>query len=305
MGVGDALLNAALDRDARCIAVVGTAKNVGKTVTTRALYEAAIARAMTVGLVSAGRDGEAIDAIDRTPKPRLRLVEGTWIASALRTTRRLEEDVHALGAAIPTACGPVTLARVVEADDYELVGPPTASGLRDVVRALRKRCQLVLVDGAIDRLATITSGEDAVIVACGAAGAPTMHDAVEEVRVLVERLSVPAVDVREPALRIDGALLPQRVRELVAAEESRQVVVRSAASLALTGSDWQRAAAHLRLRCEHPIRLLAVTVAPEASRRAFEPKAFLDAVAQATRLPSYDVYAGTRALPAKAAAWTR
>jgi hypothetical protein len=304
MGVGETLLDAALASGARSVAVVGTGKNVGKTVTMRALYEAAIARGLTVGLVSAGRDGEAIDAIDRNPKPRLWLVEGTWIASAPRTTRALER--HPLpGPPIPTACGPIALARVVEGDYYELVGPPTVSGLRRAVEALRARCDFVLVDGAVDRLATIAGTPDALIVACGAAAAPTMDDAVDDVRALVERLSLRKPDGSAPALRIEGALFADLARELVSRNERRQVVVHTPAAIALDAKEWHRTAEILTLRSELEVRVLAVTVAPEGARRAFEPQAFARAVAQATGLPVYDVFAGTHALPAKADSWTR
>lgn len=305
MAVGEALLDAIVAAGARSVAVVGTGKNVGKTVTMRAIYEAAVARGLTTGVVSAGRDGEAIDVIDRNPKPRLWLVAGTWIASAPRTTRALEESALPGGATIPTACGPLVLARIVDADYYELVGPPTASGLRVAIEALRERCEFVLVDGAVDRLATVASGEECVIVACGAAAAGTMQDAVDDVRALVERLRIPPVDETQPALRVDGALLEERARELVASGERRQVVVRSPAAVALGTSAWGRVREALRIVCEIPVRVIAVTVAPEASRRSFDPAVFLDTVAHATGLPAYDVFAGTRAMPAKAESWTR
>lgn len=304
MAVGEALLDAVTATGARSVAVVGTGKNVGKTVTMRAMYEAAIARGLSTGVVSAGRDGEAIDVIDRNPKPRLWLVPGTWIASAPRTTRPLEETGLPDGVTIATACGPLALSRVVEADFYELVGPPTAAGLRAAIDALRARCDFVLVDGAIDRLATVASGEDCVIVACGAAAAETMHDAVDDIRSLVERLQIPPVDEGAPALRIDGAFLEERARALLSSGERRQVVVRSPAAVALPKKLWQRVRSSLRLACEIPVRVVAVTVAPEAARRSFDPAAFLAAVADATQLPTYDVYAGTRAAPAKAASWT-
>lgn len=298
MQVGDALLDMLAAAGARCVAVIGTGKNVGKTVTLRAVYEAAAARGLTVGVVSAGRDGEAIDVIERIPKPRLRLVPGTWIASAPRTTRRLE--LHELADAPMTACGPLELARVLDADDYELVGPPTAAGLRRAIDALRERCDVVLVDGAIDRVATVASGEDAIVVACGAAAADTLEDAAEDVRALVERLQTPLADPSAPSVFVDGALVDDTVNAFLAANERRQIVVRSPAALTLSRQAWRRARA-LRLACEQPARVLAVTVAPEASRRSFDPRAFLDAVASATGLPVFDVYAGTHALSAKPA----
>lgn len=305
MGVGESLLDAVSDIGARSVAVVGTGKNVGKTVTMRALYEAAVARGIRTGVVSAGRDGEAVDVIERTPKPRLWLVPGTWIASAPRTTRPLEERALPRDTNVVTACGPLVVARIVEADYYELVGPPTSSGMRLAIEALLERCELVLIDGSIDRLATVASGEDCVIVACGAAAAATMQDAVDDVRDVVERLRVPVPDERAPMLRVEGALLADRALELVAAKELRQIVVRSPAAIALSGKAWRQARERLDLRCEQPVRLVAVTIAPESSRRSFDPKAFLEAVAEATWLPAYDVFAGTHVGAGGIATWTR
>ncbi len=302
MSVGEALLALVRASHMQSVAVVGTAKNVGKTVTMRALYEAAVASGARVGVVSAGRDGEAIDVVTRDPKPRLRLVPGTWIASALRTPRALRDLALPSGVMIPTACGPVMIGCVEEADDYELVGPPTASGLRVAVDALRERCELVLIDGAIDRLAAISTGEDAVIVACGAAAGATLEEVVDEVRVLVGRLRIPPVDPSEDAVCVDGALTPELVSELLARGERRQVVVRSPASVSVSGKLAERALAELRLRCEHPVQLLAATVAPSAGRKALDPQRLLESVAEATALPAYDVYAGTCAKPS---AWTR
>ncbi len=302
MSVGEALLELARARDAHTVAVVGTAKNVGKTVTIRALYEAAVANGVPTGVLSAGRDGEAIDAVTRDPKPRLRLEAGTWIASALRTPHPLRDVGLPCGVTIPTACGPVLVGCVEEADDYELVGPPTVSGLRVAVDALREKCELVLIDGAIDRLAAISSGEDAVIVACGAAGGATLEEIVDDVRALVERLRIPPVDPQEPAMFVEGALLPELASELLSSGEQRQIVVRSPASVSLSGRLAQRALAELHLRCEHPVQLLAATVAPSAGRKALEPQRLLEAVAQATALPTYDVYTGSCAKPS---AWSR
>lgn len=289
------MLDAVRTSGATSVAVVGTGKNVGKTVTTRALYEAAVARGLRVGIVSAGRDGEAFDAIERHRKPRLLLHPGTWIATAAQTLPRSSTDEPTVCASIPTACGRLVCMRVERAAFYELVGPPTASGVRTAIQALSERCDLVLVDGALDRLATISSGGDAVIVACGAAAAATPQEAVEDVRTLVARLRVPAADERESALRITGALLPDLARRLIAQNESRQIVVRSPASIALTGVAARTALARLRLRCEHPVHVVAATIASIGSGRSFEPRQFLDAVAAATGLPAYDVYAGAQA----------
>jgi hypothetical protein len=287
------MLDAVLASGATSVAIVGTGKNVGKTVTMRALYEAAIERGLRVGLVSAGRDGEALDVIEHHRKPRLWLYPGTWIVTTPEMLSHAGEDVEL--ERIATACGPLRRARVSKAAFYELIGPPTASGVRTAIQALQERCELVLVDGAIDRLATISTGEDAVIVACGAAAAASEEAALEDVRALVARLRIPRFDEREPLLRVEGALFPDVAERLIASEEVRQVVVHSPAFVMLTGKSLSRAASRLRLRCEHPVRVVAATIASIGPHRRFEPRAFLDAVGETTGLPTYDVYAGAAA----------
>lgn len=290
MRVGAALLEHVRATGKSSVAVVGIAKNVGKTVTMRALYEAAYSQGVRVGLVSAGRDGEAIDAVFENPKPRLWLYPGTWIATAsaaIPQKMRVAER-----SALPTACGPLEYARVTQEAFYELIGPPTAAGLRAAVGALAERCSLVLIDGAIDRLAVIATGDDAIVVAAGAAAASTQREVVEQLRALVDRLRIPAFDPQRPALFADGALLPAAAAAFIAQKEQRQIVVESPAAILLDGRVATRALSRLRLRCRRPVEVVAATVASIGLQNSFEPRAFLNEAADVTGLPTYDVYAG-------------
>jgi hypothetical protein len=296
MRVGRELLELVRAGAKRCAFVVGTGKNVGKTVTMRAIYEAACDAGMRVGVTSIGRDGEAVDATDAGMKPRLWLRRGTVLATArgvLPSSPASEilelTDLH-------TAAGTVLLARVAQPGFYELVGPPTASGVRAAVDLLSARTDLTLVDGAVDRIAALAGGDEAIIVACGAAAAPTMAQAVEDAAALVARLSVARFDPRLPVLRIDGAMTSAQAAALIARGETRQVVVRDPTQLAFTGRVAANALSALRIRCERALRVVAVTVASVGRDRepAFEPQAFIRAVAGATGLPAFDVYAGAQ-----------
>jgi hypothetical protein len=278
--VGAALLEHVRASGLSSVAIVGIAKNVGKTVTMRALYEAAYEQGVRTGLVSAGRDGEAFDAVFENPKPRLWLYPGTWIA----TLRQMG--------------GPLEYARVTAERYYELIGPPTASGVRSAVDALSRRCDLVVIDGAIDRLAVIATGRDAVVVASGAAAAAREEEAIEDTSALVARLRIPPLDEGEPALYVAGALLPDAAERLIAKRERRQVVVKSPAAFQLAGKLAARALAQLRVRCERSVTVVAATVASIGPTHEFEPREFLEAIAGATSLPTYDVYAGAAAGPA-------
>lgn len=295
MLVGKALYELARDTGARSIFVVGTGKNVGKTVTMRAMYEAAAGAGLTVGLSSIGRDGEAVDAGDAQPKPRLFLHPGTAIATARDVLPSVPASEILAISDLPTAAGRLLFARVRAHAFYELVGPPTASGIREIVDRLLEFADVTIVDGAIDRVAALAGGNDAIVVSCGASAAGTVAEAADGIGALVERLRVPAFDPLLPFVRVDGALTPAKSAAFITAGEARQIVVRDPTQISLTGKAAAHALRTLAIRCERPLRVIAATVASIGRDRVFEPRALANAVAEATKLPTFDVYAGVRA----------
>jgi len=292
MRVGDAILDLALATGAPSLFFVGVGKNVGKTVAMRAVYEATVRARMTVGLASIGRDGEAIDSGDGQPKPRLLLRPGAVIATARSVLPQSPASRILDLSTLVTAAGSLLYARVVHDGYYELVGPPTASGVRDAVTGLMRYASYALVDGAVDRVAALAGGEDAIVVSVGADAASTMDDAVAQIRALVGRLRIAQYDPTVEHVRIEGALTPAMVSQLVAQRERRAILLRDPTQLAMAGPAATYALEHLNLRCERPLRVVAVTVASSGRERAFEPREFARAVAAATGLPTFDVYAG-------------
>ncbi|MBV9737384.1 MAG: hypothetical protein JO177_04365 [Candidatus Eremiobacteraeota bacterium] len=291
MNVGEALLSLCDAQGMRSIAVVGTAKNVGKTVVVGTLCAALHARGVRFGIASVGRDGETVDVVDTMPKPRLRLHPNTIAATAsgvLSPSPACEIlDVSALA----TALGPVVFIKTMAPAFVELAGPPSASAVRALKRRLFELgAQRVIVDGAIDRLAALAGEPDAVIVATGASAAATAEAAAEDAGALVQRLKTPAFDPAQPYIRISGALDAMTVGELIRANEMRQVVVTDPTRIALRGHALIRARERLRIACEQPLHVVAVTVASIGRDRYFEPRAFARAVAVQTKLPVFDAY---------------
>ena len=165
------LAGVVLASGAKSVAVVGTAKNVGKTVTMNYLARELSARGMSVGLVSSGRDGETTDSFTGEPKPSVVPPEGSWVATAegvLGESGGLLEiaDVSER----PGLLGRLVLGRVVEPSPLELVGPQSVRELAEVVAKMRSMgADIVLVDGALDRVAAANPAvTDAAILATGA-----------------------------------------------------------------------------------------------------------------------------------------
>jgi hypothetical protein len=287
MHVGSALLELAAAANARSIFVVGIGRDVGKTTALRAMYGAASELRAPVGVASFG--------IAASRKPRLWLKSNTVFVTARDALPRTPAVEILRLSALRTAGSALIYARVAASGLFELAGPPTASGVREVVDDLSALSELVIVDGAVDRIAALAGSDGAVVVACGAAAAKTMPEAVDEAASLVARLCVPAFDPVEPALHLEGALTPSSAAALIAARDRRQIVVRDPTQIALSGKAGSRALAQLRIRCRRPLRVIAATIASIAPERSFEPRAFARAVADATSLPTFDVYAGARA----------
>lgn len=296
MHVGDALLDLARATGARDVAVVGTGKNAGKTVVVRALLSAAKKRGARVGITSVGRDGESVDALDALAKPRLYLQAGTVVATAAATLPASPASEIIDVTNVATAIGPLLFARVRAPGFFEIAGAPSAKGTRFALQRMGQcETDMLLLDGAIDRIAALAGGDEAVIVATGAATAATIEQAAERARALVARLSVPAYDAALPFVRLSGALTAQRAAALAAQRETRQIVVRDPTQIALDGKAFDGFARALQLRCERPLRPIAVTIASIGRERYFEPRAFARAVADAVGLPVFDVYAGASA----------
>lgn len=280
---------------ARSIFVVGIGRDVGKTTALRAIYAAAYEAGTPVGLASIGRDGEATLRSDSRPKPRLWLRPGTIFVTARGSLPRTPA-AEILGLSrLQSSVGSLLYARVAQSGFYELVGPPTASGVHEIVDGLSARSETVVVDGAVDRVAALAGSNGAVVVACGAAAAKTMQEAVDEVAALVARLRVPGFDAGLPSIELEGALTATQAASLVAAGETRQIVVRDPTQIALGGRAGLHALTQLNVRCRRPLRVIAATIASIGPQRSFEPRAFAAAVAKATSLATFDVFAARAA----------
>ncbi len=199
--------------------VVGTAKNAGKTTTFNALRAVARRRGTAIAVTSIGRDGEPADALDAEPKPRVRLAPGTLVALPAGLVPR-SPALAILATGGTSALGTIVFARVVLTTTCEIAGPPTAQAVRATIDRLRALSDgPVFVDGAIDRVAALAGGDDAVIVATGAASGATLARVAAAAADAVARLTLPGRDpARERArvIRLDGALDARDAETLLA-----------------------------------------------------------------------------------------
>jgi hypothetical protein len=180
---------------ARRLALVGLAKNTGKTQTLTAILAEHAAAGRQVGVTSIGRDGEEHDVIDaRIDKPRIRLQADSLVASTgalLRASGVAHEQLAQTG--VRTPLGEVVIARLAERGAVEVAGPSAAEDLREVSDAMIGfGAEQVLIDGAIDRRAASSPAvADGLVIATGAVLSEDIERVVTLTKDAVELVGLP------------------------------------------------------------------------------------------------------------------
>jgi hypothetical protein len=284
------------------LALVGLAKNTGKTVALAALLRELEAEGRRVGVTSVGRDGEARDVIDRRiEKPRIELADGSLVATTdglLRASGLPHELLERTG--VRTPLGEVLIARLKARGPVEVAGPSAAADVRAASDAmLAHGAEQVLIDGAIDRRASSSPDvADGLIVSTGAVLSEQIEQVVAKTKDAIDLVRLPQppqtqeasltlppqfalagdeahvtelLDANPAARRliVTGALPDAFLRALLHAAHRRRrelvVVVSDSTRVFLSdrGPEWYRRQG-LAIQVVRPIRLEAITVNPVA-----------------------------------------
>lgn len=189
------LIENIIRRGFRSVAIVGMAKNVGKTVTLNYLIEEAEREGIKLGLTSIGRDGERMDALSATAKTQIQVSPGTLFATAQSAMKKTGIRTQVIAdTGINTVLGPVYIYEAMEEGFVELVGPHSHSQVEQVIQLMQKESGIVLVDGAINRSSSAApSVTDAAILATGAVIGSDIQTVVEKTVYQVGCFRLPVV----------------------------------------------------------------------------------------------------------------
>ncbi|HKG04314.1 MAG TPA: hypothetical protein VKB03_14145 [Conexibacter sp.] len=183
------------------VALVGLAKNSGKTVALGAILGELEARGETFGVTSLGRDGESSDVLDDAiAKPPISLPPMALVATTDKLLER--SDVRA---EVPvrtehrTPLGRVVVARLLERGTVEVAGPVAAQDVGEVVETMRRLgAGRVMVDGSIDRRAGASPHlADGVVMSTGAVLSADLDQLVRRTKAAVDLLTLAAVEDAE------------------------------------------------------------------------------------------------------------
>ena len=177
----------------RIVSIVGMCKNAGKTTVLNELIASYNRLGVSLGITSIGLDGEDVDLVTGTDKPRVHVLRGTLIATAQELLLKSDftrEILQTTG--FNTPLGEVVLARA-RSDGHALIGGSAINSQIAIVCAQLKEfgAEKILIDGAINRKAVSGPGvTEAVVLCSGASLHPDMTAVVRETCRAVALLSL-------------------------------------------------------------------------------------------------------------------
>lgn len=178
------------------VAIVGLAKNAGKTECLNYILRGLHDRGLTPAVTSIGVDGEQTDAVSHTRKPEITLFEETVFVTSesFYRSRGVTSEVLGIGTRA-TALGRLVTARVKTHGKVILAGPPDTASLRRLISDLRAyHADVTLVDGALSRMSSASPAvTDALVLATGAAIAPSIPEITRRTAFVCEVMRLPAL----------------------------------------------------------------------------------------------------------------
>jgi len=185
-----------LIEDYKVISIIGMAKNVGKTTTLNYLLKHLYSK-KTVGLTSIGRDGEKIDVVTHTPKPKIYIESGTIVATTTTCLHHSDFTKQILETTgINTPLGEVVIVKALSDGYVDLAGPSYNQQIKKIISILIKYgVEIILIDGAISKKG-LASNEvsEATILCTGAAYGSQIKTVVEDTEHVVNLFKLKEID---------------------------------------------------------------------------------------------------------------
>ena len=181
----------------KTVSIVGMAKNAGKTTALNFLIEEAYDEGISLGITSTGRDGETVDLVTETEKPKVYLYEDTIVSVPSQLFDLAEAGLEILSTTkYRTSLGQLYLCRVKDAGYVQIAGPVAAMDTRRMTEEmLGLGVDLVLIDGAIDRKSVAApESSDAVILSTGAVLSRDIKKVVRDTVHVVELYTLPELE---------------------------------------------------------------------------------------------------------------
>ena len=178
----------------RSVAIVGLAKNTGKTECLNYILRHVKDAGKRIALTSIGIDGENKDQICQTPKPEIIVYEGMTFVTSEKHYRekRLIAEIMDISTE-QTSLGRLVTARAISTGKVLLSGPARTEAMKRLIDGMERfAVDTTIVDGALSRLSigspTVT---DAMVLATGAALSCNIPQLVRMTKYVYDRICLP------------------------------------------------------------------------------------------------------------------
>lgn len=181
-------------RGIQSAAIIGIAKNVGKTTVVNYLTSTLAFHDRVVAVVSVGREGVRKDFLTAVAKPSVYLPMGTLLVTGRKLIPFCQAGLEILEIMpFQGPFGELVIARVRTSGLVELAGPVRTEELKAILNVFREKgAGITLVDGALDRKAAAFPGvTEGIILATGASVAGSLEAVIARTVHLVNLLVLP------------------------------------------------------------------------------------------------------------------
>ena len=178
------------------ISFIGMSKNAGKTTTLNYFIDKTRGE-FTLGLSSIGRDGETVDRVTQTEKPRVYIYCGTIVATCANCYKLSDATLEILETTnINTPLGRVIITRAISDGYVEIAGPSTTADMKSIIDSMKRYgAEKIFIDGALSRksLASPTVAE-ATVLSTGASLSNDIGKVVRDTVLSYELLNINKLD---------------------------------------------------------------------------------------------------------------
>lgn len=192
----------------KSLAIVGTAKNVGKTESLNYILSSLHQRYphLQLALTSIGIDGERRDQVTQTDKPEITLHEGMRFVTTENFFRQksLPAEIFDIDRKYISSIGRLIYARGRGIGKTLIAGPSSTGGLHHVVHRMEQEgVNLTLIDGALSRLSLASpSVAEGMVLATGCAYSVQPEQLIKRMRELVCLILLPQLADRTLAKQL-------------------------------------------------------------------------------------------------------
>ncbi|MCH3924403.1 MAG: ParA family protein [Bacteroidales bacterium] len=181
----------------KSISFVGMDKNAGKTETLNyVLSRLHSFNNKSVAVTSIGIDGETIDQVTKTSKPKIFIYPNTIFITAenLYSQKQIVSVVEDISKE-STSLGRLVSARSLSFGNVLLSGPTNTSWLKQFISKLEQQCDICLIDGALSRKSFASpSITQAMILSTGAVVSASIDKITEKTSFVYQMTQLPIVN---------------------------------------------------------------------------------------------------------------